>query len=71
MQWVQKPKMIRLGEEGELNDLSGTFLQLLNEHDATVDFDLEQQQSGLNILLKIENYSPIKRTFPNYPSIKT
>jgi len=46
MRWIQKPKMIRLGEEGRLQDLGGNFLQLLNEHDSSADFDLEQQSSS-------------------------
>ena len=47
MQWVIKPKMIRLAEEGNLQDLGGYFLQLLNEHDSSADFDLEQQSSEM------------------------
>merc|ERR1711935_494353 len=45
MQWIQKPKMIRLGEEGSSQ---GNFLQLRNEHDSSADFDLEQQCSEMN-----------------------
>ena len=47
MQWIQKPKMITLGEEGRLQELGGQFLQLLNEHDSSADFDLEQQSSEM------------------------
>ena len=47
MQWIQKPKMIRLGEEGSLQEIGAQFLQLLNEHDSSADFDLEQQSSEM------------------------
>jgi len=46
MQWIQKPEMIRLGEEGSSQE--GNFLQLLNEHDSRADFEAEQQCSQMN-----------------------
>ena len=47
MQWITIPKIIRLGEEGNLQDNGGHFLQLLNEHDSSADFDLEKQSSEM------------------------
>ena len=44
MPWIQKPEMVRLAEEGSLQE--GHFLQLLNEHDSNADFALEQQSSS-------------------------
>jgi hypothetical protein len=58
MPGMQKPKLLRLGEEGSSQDIKGHFLQLLNEHDSRADFEIEQQlaaqQFGMATPLSLE-----------------